>query len=397
MLRWLPGNRVLTHTATRSSAAALAVVLLAAAVMGAYRLHHDARIWTSDSAIYLRMTLEDRGLSRERAKTAADAFMRDTPEGRNPEAAGFYTPHPPEYYAEQYGLFTSRPLYPRLGAVLYGRFGPRGLQVISAVAYVAASVLVCAVLMLFVRPWIAALGALAFATAPHVLSLAALPLTDELALLFWVAALGALLWDVRRPSPAVLAGVLVASLLLTFTRPAAYLPFAAACGLTLAVWREPARRRAALAAVGTTALAVVAFLAYSAAMHGPGLATQLRWQYAWQHVVHGPYADGSFAHWYLLALAAAAGVLLTVGVYRYAALLPVVLAAYGATATRRDDLGVLLGAAAGTLVAIVANPLEVNRTVLLPLTPVLIVFATIALGRLFAVSSVAVSEMMERP
>jgi 4-amino-4-deoxy-L-arabinose transferase-like glycosyltransferase len=364
---------------------AFALVLLASAVTATYRLRHDAQIWTSDSAIYLRMTLEDRGLSREQAKAEADRFMAATPEGRNPEAKDFYTPHPPAYYASQYELFRTRPLYPRLGAVLYGRFGPRGLQLISAVAYVAAGGVTFWLLTMLVPAWTAALGALAFATAPQVLAVAALPLTDELALLFWTAALGAMLLYLRSPRPAVLAAVLVAALLLTFTRPAAYLPFGAACGLLVIALRtpRPGLRRTAYALLAATAAAGVAFAAYSLAVHGPGLVAQLRWQYEWQNVVGGFAAGGSFARWYLAAVAAEVGLLLTVGVYKYAALLPLVLAGVGLRLARRDDAALLAGAAAGALAAIAANPLELNRTVLLPLTPAVVILATVALDALF--------------
>ena len=342
------------------------------------------------------MTLEDRGLSRAEAKRVADAFMRATPEGRNPEASGFYSPSPPRYYAEQYGLFVSRPLYPRIAAALYGRVGPRGLQLISTVAYVASCLLAFAMLRLVARPLAATVGALAFATAPHVLAVAALPLTDELALLFWTAALYAMLRTVRAPSPGWLAAVLVAALLLTFTRPAAYLPVGAAAGFALAVRADPARRRTAAALLAVTLLAAAAFLAYSTAVGGPTIAAQLRWEYAWQHDVGGAFAGGSFAHWYVLALAAAAGLLLTVGIYKASALLPLALAGYGAAIARRDDLALLLGAIAGALIAIVANPLEIVRTVLVPLTPVVVLLATVALERLTLAWSLS-GHMEQRP
>ncbi len=371
-----------------------ALVLVATAVTAAYRLHHDAQIWTSDSAIYLRMALEDRGASRADAKRAADAFMSTTPEAKIPESKDFYGPHTPPYYAAQYELFRTRPLYPRLAALLYGRFGEHGMQLISAAAYVAASLVMLWLLMLLVPPWTAALGALAFATAPQVLSLAALPLTDELALLFWTAALGATLLYLRAPRPAVLAAVLVAALLLTFTRPAAYLPFGAACGVLAVAWRAggPPARRAALALLAVTVAAGLAFAAYSLAVHGPGLTAQLRWQYDWQHTVHGFGAGGSFGRWYAAALAAALGLLLTVAVYRYAALLPLVLAGVGLRVARRADAALLVGAAVGALAAIAANPLELNRTVLLPLTPVVVILATLGLDVLFRAARPAAAD-----
>jgi hypothetical protein len=360
----------------------LAIVLLITLATAAYRLRHDAEIWTSDSAIYLRMALADRGLTEPQAKTESDRFMAGTPEAKIPESAGFYTPSPPPYYAKQFDLFRSRPLYPLIAAALYGPFGPRGMQLISAAAYVLATALTFRLLLLWVAPAVAGLGALAFATAPQVLAVCALPLTDELAVLFWIAALGAMLWYARAPGAAPLAAVLAAALLLTFTRPAAYLPFAAACGFAVAVWADRARRAEALRLLGVTFIAGAAFAVYSAYAHGPGLVAQMRWQYDWQHAVGGPGGSGGFAHWYAVAVAGALALLFTVGVYKYAALLPLVLAVYGTRLARRDELGLLLGGAAGALAAVLANPLEINRTALLPLTPVVIVFATLALGRL---------------
>ena len=362
-----------------------ALVLIATAIIAAYRLNHDAQIWTSDSAIYLRMALEDRGASRADAKRAADAFMSATPEAKVPESKDFYGPHTPPFYAAQYELFRTRPLYPRLAALLYGRFGPHGMQLISAAAYVAASLVMLWLLTLLVPEWTAALGALAFATAPQVLSLAALPLTDELALLFWTAALGAMLLYLRAPRPGVLVAVLVAALLLTFTRPAAYLPFGAACGVLVGAWRAdgPLSRRAALALLAATIGAGLAFAVYSVAVHGPGVIAQLRWQYDWQHTVHGFGAGGSFVRWYAAALAAAAGLLLTVAVYRYAALLPLVLAGVGLRVARRAGAARRGGGAVGARAAMAVKPRELNRTVLLPLTPVVVIFAALGLDVLF--------------
>ncbi|MBV9438503.1 MAG: hypothetical protein JOZ24_00775 [Candidatus Eremiobacteraeota bacterium] len=361
---------------------ALAIVLCVALVTVVYRVRHDAGIWTSDSAVYLRMALADRGLTESEAKRDADAFMAQTAEGRLPESAGFYGPNPPTYYAQQFGIFRTRPLYPLLTAALYPAFGPHAMQLISAAAYVLGTAVMFGILSLSVPAATAGLGALAFATAPQVLALCALPLTDEMALLFWCCALGAMLRYVRAPGALSAGGLAAAALLLTFTRPAAYLPCAAACGYAIAVRGELARRAAA-ALLTVTFSAGIIFTAYTAIVHGPGPAAQLRWQYDWQRAVHGPGASGSFGHWYAFALAAALGLLLTVGVYKYAALVPLALAAYGARIAQRDDLALLLGGAAGALAAIGANPLEINRTALLPLTPTVVVLATLALDRLF--------------
>ncbi len=41
----------------------------------------------------------------------------------DPQATGFYGPHPPAWYEAQYPLFQARPLYPKLAALAYPRLG----------------------------------------------------------------------------------------------------------------------------------------------------------------------------------------------------------------------------------------------------------------------------------
>ncbi|HZO93136.1 MAG TPA: hypothetical protein VFB22_05160 [Candidatus Baltobacteraceae bacterium] len=365
------------------AAAALVLLAIAVCAIAAYRLHHDAGAWSPDSAIYLRMTLVDRGMSPTEAKTASDAFMRGTPAAADPQSRDYYGPHPPAFYASQAALFVTRPLYPAIASRLYPRFGPRALKLVSAAAFVLGALVLFASLLPLVPAWYAALGALAFATAPEVLDLSALALTDELATLFWVCTLCAMFAYVRRPAPAALVFVVLACAALDFTRPAAYLPVGAALGALIVVRRDAAARRTASALVVATLIPALAFLLYDAAVHGPSVAAQLRWQYEWERATDPAVAASSPLAWYVRAELTAAALLATAAIYRTAALLPLVLGAFGAVLFRpRVLLGILLGGTVVSLLALVVNPTEYARTVELPVTPVVAILAAYALAEL---------------
>lgn len=362
---------------------ALLVVAVAAFALGTYRFGHDRPRWTPDGAIYLRMMLADRGAPPDAARRAANAFVAQTPEGRNPSSRGFYRDAPPAYYESQFALFSNRPLYPALGATLYPAYGPDALKALSALAFVGATVAAYLLLLQLAAAWLAAVGALGLATAPAVLALAGMPLTDELGLALWVAALGALLAYVRTRAPAWLIALLAATAALTFTRPAFYLPLGAALGAyALAPRGSPARAAAGRAALGIAAVGA-AFFAYSAVVHGPSVVAQLRWQYDWQHATHGPFAEHGFGAWWSLALASALGRELVLDLYKSNVLFTVALAALGAVIARGTALlGIVAGGALATLCALLVNPVEIERTVTLPLTPLLVVLATVALAEL---------------
>jgi hypothetical protein len=362
---------------------AFALVALLALTIGAYRFHHDRGLWEADGVIYLRMALQDRGMTPDAARTEANAFIRTTSQGRDPASAAFYTDTPPRYYADQFALFRNRPLFPWLAASLYPRFGPDALKVVSVAGYVAAVILMYLLLLEFVSAWLAVVGALAFALSPWVLNLAAMPLTDDLALALWVAALGALFAYLRSAAAPWLAVLIATTALLTFVRPAAYLPLGAALGALVASPRGSLQRAAATRAAVGIALVGVLFIAYSAWIHGPGITEQLRWQYAWQQAVHGPFASHGFFAWWALSFGSTLALELVVEAYRHNSLFAIVLAVLGFAIARRTIVApVALGGAVATLVALVANPTEWNRTVTLPLTPIVVLLATLALARL---------------
>ena len=355
---------------------ALVLLLVATVTTAVYRYNHDASEWPPDAAIYLRMTLEDRGFARDEARARADAFLRARVTQR---ASARVLREPAGVLRAAVRPFRTRPLFAHVAALLYPRFGSDALRIVSVAAYVLAAGVMFAILSALVPPWLAALGAFSLATAPPVLGLAALGLTDVPALLLWLISLGAILAYVRRPSRATLAVVALASLLLTFTRPAAFLPLGASLGAVYALRRDPRGRRAMAALVATTAAAAVAFVVYSAIVHGPGLADQLRWEYDWQRSVGG--AEHGFAPWYAFSLVRIVGDALTFDVYEYGAVLGLVLAALGIVAARRSPLvPVLVGAACASVVALLADPLEFIRTVELPLVPVVVIFGTLALN-----------------
>jgi hypothetical protein len=372
------------HRVVRSRVIALLVVAAVALAVGAYRLRHDRALWSADGFIYLRMSLQDRGAPADEALRIANRYaLTATSAASDPESAGFYGPSPPAYYRDQAALFVTRPLFPALGALLLPRLGPPALKVVSVAGYVLAAVLMYLLLLAFAPAWLAALGALALALTPSVQNLAALPLTDALGLCWWIAALAALFAYVRAPSPGRLALLVAATALLTFTRPAVYLPFGAALAVLLTAARGSSERAAAGRAVLAIAAVGVGFGIYTALVHGPGLGEQLRWQYEWQVATHGRFANRGFAAWWVLSVTAAFAQELVVDVYKNNTLLTAVLAFFGVLAAPRSlAVRVAAGAALASLVAILANPLEVSRTVTVPLTPLLILLATIALAAL---------------
>jgi hypothetical protein len=360
---------------------ALALLLVLTGATAAYRIHHDAAQWPPDAAIYLRMTLEDRGMSSDQARERADAFLRGT--ASDPDSRALYVADPPAYYVRQFDLFRTRPLFPALSSVLYPSLGPRALPIVAGCAYVLATCVMFAILLAYAPAWLAALGAFAFATAPPVLGVAGLGLTDAPALLFWTAALGAIIAYTRRPSALALSSVVAASLLLAFTRPAIFLPVGAALGAWFALRSDVTQRRAMIALVAATAGAGLVFLAYTALVHGPGLTDQLRWEFDWQRATGDRAAAGGFASWYGHALARIAAQAVTYDVYKNGALLVLVLAALGIAAARRTPLvALLIGAACASLIALAVNPVEFVRSVELPLVPPVVILATLALALL---------------
>lgn len=365
----------------------LIVVIAIAGMVGIYRYKHDVKLWSSDSAIYLRMTLEARGVSAADAKTTADRFMLTTISA-TPEVAALYGANPPPFYVAQAPLFRTRPIFPHLSALLYGRFGPNALKIVSYLAYLAGTAAFFCVLLLAAPGRLAALGALALATSAPVLNTATLALTDSTALLFWICVLGLTLAYLRRPHAALLALLGVSALALTFTRPDAYLAVGLTTGAWFALRNDQRRRGPALIALAVTVGAGLVFSGYIVLIHGTGLLDQLRWQHDWRLAVGDPSAAHGFARWYVVSLARIVGQALTYDVYRNGALLVLALALYGAIIGRRSIVvAALIGSVVGASFALLANPSEFVRSVELPLAPVVIFLAIFALRTLDATAA----------
>ncbi|HEY0615373.1 MAG TPA: hypothetical protein VGC96_12055 [Candidatus Elarobacter sp.] len=363
----------------------VATVSVLALAIGAYRFHHDRLAWDPDGTIYLRLTLQDRGATPDAARREANAYVRTLPAAADPEAAGFYTDAPPAFYAGQFALYRSRPLYPLAVSLLYPRLGPDAMRAVEAAGYVASVVLMMLFLLRFTGPALAAIGALALATSPWVLEMAAMPEPDDVALALWIAALWALYEYFGRPAPSRLLTVVAVTAVLTFVRPAVFLPFGAALGVFIGAPRGSAARTAARNAALAIFGVGVAFGLYTLLVHGPGIAEQMRWLYDWQTAVHGRFTGHGFLVWWAGAVAFNLALGAVVETYRHAALFAIVLAVFGWIAARRTLVAPLaLGGLGAAVFALLVNPTELNRTVTLPLTPIVVLLATIALSTLAA-------------
>jgi hypothetical protein len=355
------------------------LVVVVSFAAGAYRLQHAADTWSPDASIYLQMALHDRGLSQAEATDAANRFMQSTNEGRDDPQ--FYTAAPPAFFSEQHQLFSNRPLYPAVAALL-PTSAPRALKTISALAYALVPIVVFAILLGVVPVWVAALAALGTAAQPLVYELSGHAVTDELALLFWVSAFGALVAYLHRPRAVMLLALVVLTAALAWTRPAIYLPLGAA--FTAVLTARAAARRSALAALAAIGCVALAFVAYSSATHGATLLSELRWDYAWQHARHGPYAQNGLAAWWLKSFARALPQT-AIDFNRNVGVFTAILAALAFAVARKSPL---VAAAAGglmaTLLGLIGNPFDfaVERTVILPAIPICIMLAALSVGAL---------------
>jgi len=169
---------------------------------------------------------------------------------------------------------------------------------------------------------------------------------------------------------------------LAFTRPAFFLPIGAAIGAYL-VLRRSFSPAVSLAPLGAALVSAVAYFAYSAAVHGPSIITQLHWQYAWQRSINGFGSQSGPAMWYVKSLALSAYRLILLAVPGLGGVIVVFLAAFGLRYTRTSPLAVIPVASAIAIgIAVFANPLDVERPVLLPLAPLVIILAIVAIDHL---------------
>jgi 4-amino-4-deoxy-L-arabinose transferase-like glycosyltransferase len=357
--------------------------------IAAWQLHFNHDVWTPDGAIYLSMTMEHRGMDPASARAATSQFMlgeltkASTVVPTTPADRELYSRTPPQYFARQFELFRNRPLYPIVAASLFPRFGPFSLKVVSAAAYVASSLTIFAILLSMTSTVKALVGALVFATEPVVLGLAALPLTDELALFFWTCAFGATLAYQRRPSWYAAAVIFLASIALSFTRPAFFVPLGAAIGAYF-VMRRSIKPLVAFAPLVATVVSAIVFLCFNAAVHGAGVGTALHWQYAWQRSIGGFASQDSPAVWYIKSLAVSAYRVLLLAVPNLGGVIVALFALAGLRYARTSSTAVIsIASAAAILLAVFANPLDIERPVLLPLAPIVIVLGIVGFNRLY--------------
>jgi O-antigen/teichoic acid export membrane protein len=343
----------------------------------AYRMHQALHDWTNDGSIYLEMVLRDRGVSESAAIENANRFMLTTTQGR--AHPNLYSAHPPAFMPRQRALFRNRPLYPRLASIL-PLSAPTALKFVSAVAYALIPPLLFLMILTFAPPWIAAVVALGIIATPAVYEHAGLALTDELALLFWIACVGAILAYLRAPSIRLFLALAITLAALVFTRPALALPL----GISIAILLSRVRvvgRRAAWVVFSTSLVIALIFFAYTKAVHGGDLGSELQSNYQWQRSIYGSFTSHGFLAW--RAMTAAHGfavfpktVLKNLGVFT------IVLSGIGFVLYRRSLLApVSVGALCATLFLVAAtSPLDIERTVTLPMLPIFLMLAGGALG-----------------
>jgi hypothetical protein len=369
------------HERLRAVLGALAVVLVVAASV-TYQLRTSDK-WTPDGFLYARMMLVDTGLSEPEAQAAASRFYLTTPAANDAHERTFYGSRAPAFFQAQYPLFRGRPLYPWLAAQLYPRFGFFALKLIAALGAVVAAAAAYRLFLLFAPWWLAACGAIA-AVSPVVIGEAAvLPLTDGLALGWWTVALAAIATCARRPTRGALAVAIAAAALLALTRPAIWLPVGAAAGFVYAARRagDPAVRRGALVMLLAQLAVAAGAVVYTAAVHGANLATLTQWAYTWQTAEHGEFVERGIAGWYAALIVRDIGLEPARMVLHGWPVLAAAAAAVGFTLRKRDlSVAVLLGAACAAPLAILLNPIDIVRTLDLPLAPVMMAGVVAALG-----------------
>jgi hypothetical protein len=277
-------------------------------------------------------------------------------------------------------LFLNRPLYPLLASVLPFS-APSALKIVSGVSYALIPPLIFLLLAGFTQVWVATLAAVGAAAIPAVFQHAGLPLTDEPALFFWLAAFASMFAYARSPSPLRYAGVVLAAAALVFTRPAVPLLFGAAFGVAAARsgrgWVMPC------SIFGGLIIVIVGFALYTQAAHGATLDSELRANYAWQLSIHGEFTTHGFALWRTL-VALRAVLLLPKTLLANLGLFPIVVACIGIAIYRRSLLTAMsIGAFVGTvLTAVIASPLDVERTIAMPVLPLLVILASLGLAGL---------------
>lgn len=233
-----------------------AVLFAIVVVVGACALlRHTPRAWAFDGYTYAIMAQVDAGIPYARARTEAQRVVRsytyETTDARRVKIAAWYPPY--------WRLFSARPLYPYIVGLLWARFGVVSMFIVSGAAYVIVVLLTYLLALRYADAAIAALASLVFGMSYIVLVLATRPLTDELALMFWVGFVIAALRYADRPSAWRLLTVCALAVALNLTRPLVYAPVCCVAPLVFLRPRAgmPLLLITLLAAVPTIAIAAV--------------------------------------------------------------------------------------------------------------------------------------------
>ena len=142
---------------------------------------------------------------------------------------------------------------------------------------------------------------------------------------------------------------------------------------------------APLSPLGFLERAAFVYPTYTAIVHGPTVFTQLRWQYLFQRatptlgVHHGPLV------WYIIALSTDAYQFVISAIPGLGGILLVLLAIFGARCFRDNaSVRIALFSAATISIAAFVNPLGVERPLLVPMAPLMVILALAGFERLLA-------------
>jgi hypothetical protein len=372
----------------RDVATAAAMALAAAAT-----LRSDVRAgmprWSPDSYDYAIRMLMRRGVPKEEATRRAYAFFTAKPIAHDERFAHAFVGEP-----EWWVLFTPRAVYPAVAAVLFPRRGFAALTDVAAASHVAGAVLLYRLLRRFGSRTTAATLTLWYVTRFPVRDAAAHGLSDSPAMLLWIAVLDAMVEIARgRARGARFAALAV---LLSFTRPLPYMPFAAGAALALDGVvrndRATVRAGATIAAVALGCAVCVAAVLARAGMPSTRAHFE-RVREGQKREIDGGRLDRlmarfgladapshSMGRWYATTVALSVATTLK---HALASGVPV-LAVPALLRARRGDAALLLGALAGGVVGCVADPSPraTQRTVVLPMYPVFAAGGALALTAL---------------
>jgi hypothetical protein len=355
------------------------------AVGAAMSLRADVRSgtrrWEPDSYDYAIRMLMRRGVAFPEARDRARAFFTEMfaqHAGDAEEYAPMLALDEPEWWA----LFAPRVVYPALAAALFPSRGFNALTDVAGASYVASALLLYRFLRRFGDPASAAALALWYARSAPVRDVAVHGLNDSTALLLWIGTLDAMA-EMAEHGTGTLRFVAF-TVVLSFTRPLPYLPFASGVALALAgmAAHDRARVRAGATIAVTSAACAVAITAVLARAGVPSTREHLERVRESQrrevgagvlgavmtklHLADAP--DHSLGRWYVTAAAASVATVLK---HAVVAVVPV-LAVVSLARVRDRSAPLLAGALLGGLVGCIADPAPsaTRRTVVLPLYPV---------------------------